>query len=161
MRRITFLISSKTQIIFWLTPGSECMSPSLCPNIQLNFFRYAASVVLALAYGKTTPTSYDDPEVLAINQKIAELLYVSKNSPWLVDKYPILRYFPLPHVRMMWKYHKDEVKLFRSLVEFTRQGLVSQWTCPTVILILMFGIPDQQYSTPKLHTVSVGKPARV
>ncbi|TCD65258.1 hypothetical protein EIP91_002922 [Steccherinum ochraceum] len=63
--------------------------------------KYAASVILTLTYGKMTPTSYDDPEVININRGIARLLTVMKGMPWPVDKYPILRFFPLAHIRML------------------------------------------------------------
>ncbi|KAH8102961.1 cytochrome P450 [Cristinia sonorae] len=83
--------------------------------------KYAASVILTLTYGKTTPTSYDDPEVIAINKFAARIMSVVKGMPWPVDKYPILRYLPLPHVRMLKQYQQDELRLFCSLMEATRR----------------------------------------
>lgn len=86
--------------------------------------KYAASVILTMTYGKTSDISFDDPDVVAINKGTTRLMAVIKNIPWPVDKHPILRFFPLPHVRMLRQYHKDELKLFMSQVETTRQGTV-------------------------------------
>lgn len=83
-------------------------------------------MILTLTYGKTTPTSYDDLEVVRINKGSLRLVSVIKNVPWPVDKYPFLRYLPFPHIRMLKRYHDDEVKLFTEQVETTRQGTVSQ-----------------------------------
>ncbi|TCD67842.1 hypothetical protein EIP91_011904 [Steccherinum ochraceum] len=92
--------------------------------------KYAASVILTLTYGKMTPTSYDDPEVVSINRGVARLMGVLKGIPWPVDKYPILRFFPLAHVRMLRKYREDEIRLFTRQVETVRQGMIDHTVYP-------------------------------
>lgn len=53
--------------------------------------RYSASVVMALAYGKT-PQSYDDPDVVAVNRCLTRLGNNLRPGMWKVDTYPFLRY---------------------------------------------------------------------
>ncbi|KAI0933583.1 hypothetical protein AcV5_005691 [Taiwanofungus camphoratus] len=55
---------------------------------------YAASVVMAISYGKTTPTSYSDPEVQAVNCCLRRLGSALRPGTYLVDTYSFLRYIP-------------------------------------------------------------------
>lgn len=57
--------------------------------------RYAAAVVMALAYGKI-PKSYFDPVVLAVNRCLTRLGNNLRPGLWRVDDWPILRYDYLP-----------------------------------------------------------------
>jgi len=52
--------------------------------------RYAAAVVMALAYGKA-PTSYEDPEVQAVNRCLTRLGLTMRPGAWKVDTYPFLK----------------------------------------------------------------------
>lgn len=92
---------------------------------QLSIFaRYAASVVMAISYGKTTPTSYSDPEVQAVNCCLRRLGSALRPGTYLVDTYSFLRYIPgyLSHLR---KYHEEELQLFREQVNVVRKQLVT------------------------------------
>ncbi|TCD70585.1 hypothetical protein EIP91_002615 [Steccherinum ochraceum] len=92
--------------------------------------KYAAGLILTLTYGKMTATSYDDSDVVNINRGIGRLMSVMKGFPWPVDRYPLLRFLPLPHVRMLRKYHEDEVGLFMGQVETVRKGLINHTVAP-------------------------------
>ena len=52
--------------------------------------KYAASVVMALAYGKV-PKSYEDPEVQSVNRCLTRLGLAMRPGAWKVDTYPILK----------------------------------------------------------------------
>ena len=52
--------------------------------------RYAASVVMALAYGRH-PEGYDDPGVQAVNRCLTRLGLNLRPGLWKVDIYPFLR----------------------------------------------------------------------
>ncbi|KAF9233168.1 cytochrome P450 [Melanogaster broomeanus] len=75
--------------------------------------RFAASVVLRVIYGKSTPTSNDDPEVVRIHQSVKNLQPVSRPGSYLVDTFPILKHVP-GYGRELWKYHEFELALFRD-----------------------------------------------
>ena len=51
---------------------------------------------MTLAYGKTTPTSYSDPEVQQVNKCLTTMGNMVKPGTYLVDTYPILRYVETP-----------------------------------------------------------------
>lgn len=94
------------------------------PEHHLNHGRrYAASVVMTVGYGKTTPTSYADPEVRAINLSLARMGVTMRPGAHLVDTFPFLKYIPgyLSHLR---RYGEEEKALFTGLVQMVREHLV-------------------------------------
>ena len=64
--------------------------PNSCFLRRSLLFRYSASVVMALAYGKN-PKSYEDPDVLAVNRCLARLGNTLRPGVWKVDVFPFLR----------------------------------------------------------------------
>ncbi|KAF9230712.1 cytochrome P450 [Melanogaster broomeanus] len=75
--------------------------------------RFSVSVILRVTYGKSTPTSNDDPEVVCIHQTNKTALAVARPGAYLVDRFPILKYVP-GYGRDLTKYHKFELALFRD-----------------------------------------------
>ncbi len=53
-------------------------------------YRYAAAVVMALAYGKVPP-SYEDPEVQSVNRCLTRLGLTMRAGAWRVDIFPLLK----------------------------------------------------------------------
>jgi hypothetical protein len=118
------------------------MLPS--PQWKRNFFfwyRYAAAVVMALAYGKI-PKSYFDPTVQAVNRCLARLGNNLRPGIWRVDNWPFLRYvswgYRCYHYRLLncrSRYipgylkelqdgHKEELTLFTSQLNEVREKMV-------------------------------------
>ncbi|KAF9235333.1 cytochrome P450 [Melanogaster broomeanus] len=75
--------------------------------------RFSASVILRVTYGKSTPTSNDDPEVIRIHQNTKNMLPVARPGAYLVDIFPILKYLP-GYGRELRKYHEFELSLYRD-----------------------------------------------
>ena len=86
--------------------------------------RYSASVIMSITYGKTTPTSYSDPEVQEVNRCLSFLGSVIRPGAYLVDAYPILRYIP-GYLNDLRKGHPRELNLFRSQLDVVRKRMVS------------------------------------
>ena len=85
--------------------------------------RYSASVILAITYGKTTPTAYTDPEVISIKRCFYRAVRAARPGAYLVDAYPILKCVPYyPNTLRQW--HHEELTLFRSYVDVIRQEMV-------------------------------------
>lgn len=91
--------------------------------------RYAASVIMALTYGKVTPTSYSDPEVQEVNKCVARLGRALRPGACLVDSYPILRFVP-GYLSALQQYHREELTLFRSQLDAVRRQMV---TSPSIL----------------------------
>ncbi|EPS94879.1 hypothetical protein FOMPIDRAFT_1054643 [Fomitopsis schrenkii] len=77
--------------------------------------KYAASVVITMTYGKTTPTSYSDPEVQCMHRCLRRLGAVLRPGAQLLDTYPFLQYIP-GFTRQLRQGHQEELELFRGEV---------------------------------------------
>ncbi|KAG1844439.1 cytochrome P450 [Suillus tomentosus] len=90
-------------------------------NHQGHAMRYSASVVMSFTYGKITPTSYTDPEVVAVNKTLARFHQAIRLGAYLVDTYPILRFVP-GYLSQLKAWHKEEHALYdRQLNAVRRQ----------------------------------------
>lgn len=89
-----------------------------------DFCRFAASVILRLLYGKSTPTSSDDPEVIRIQQVVENVKRALRPGAYLVDYVPLLKYIP-GYGRELEEYHNFEIQLFREQMERVRLEMVS------------------------------------
>ncbi|KAG1736225.1 cytochrome P450 [Suillus lakei] len=66
-------------------------------NFQHHVITYAATTIMKVAYGKTTPTSATDPEVvemLQVRQLLKMVVGTLPPSAYLVDSIPWLKYLP-------------------------------------------------------------------
>ncbi|KZT41168.1 cytochrome P450 [Sistotremastrum suecicum HHB10207 ss-3] len=86
--------------------------------------KYAASVIMTLTYGKTSPTSYSDPEVQMVNECTRRLGTVVKPGAWAVDSWPILRYVP-GYLSVLNRHHREELALFRGQLDNVRNQMTA------------------------------------
>ncbi|KAL4071072.1 cytochrome P450 [Scleroderma yunnanense] len=91
-------------------------------NHQKHVKGYSASVILAITYGKTTPTAYTDPEAVAINRFMDRVMNTVRPGTYLVDSYPILKYVPY-YLSTLRQWHQEELSFFQSQVDTVRQQL--------------------------------------
>lgn len=88
------------------------------------YFRYAASVIMSVTYGKSTPTTYSDPEVRTINRMISFFVKALLPGRYLVETFPILRYIP-GYLSKEKQYGVEEEQFFASQVDIVRKKMVS------------------------------------
>jgi len=93
-------------------------------------FSYAVSVVMSFTYGKTTLTSYKDPEIIAINQSLARFGRAVKPGAYLVDTYPILRFVP-GYLSQLKAWHQEELTLFNGQLDAVRKQMVHDFAVLT------------------------------
>lgn len=102
-------------------------------------FRYSASVVMALAYGKN-PKSYEDPDILAVNRCLERLGNALRPGVWKVDVFPFLRLESVYQLRnvaphLIRRYipgyltelhegHAEELTLFKQQLQDVRSSMV-------------------------------------
>ncbi|TFK93081.1 cytochrome P450 [Polyporus arcularius HHB13444] len=98
--------------------------------------RYAASVIMTVTYGKTTPTSYSDPEVQRIGQGAARLGSALRPGAYLVDTYPFLRYIP-GFTSELQRYHEEEKMLYRSQVGEVKERQAKNEINPCFVTYLL------------------------
>ncbi|KAH9474283.1 Cytochrome P450 monooxygenase 64 [Psilocybe cubensis] len=97
-------------------------------NHQGHAKRYAASVVMEIAYGKQ-PKLYTDPEILAINQCSRTFGLNLRPGLWMVDAYPILRYIP-GYLKELQDAHVSELALFKRLLYEVQTKMKSKADLP-------------------------------
>ncbi|KAI0345185.1 cytochrome P450, partial [Trametopsis cervina] len=112
--------------------------------------RFAASLIMTMTYGKTTPTYYTDPEVQEINRNSARLGTVTQigASSHIVDVYPFLRYIPWVTYKLR-AWHKTELKLFTSQVDGVRRQVENNTAQPSFVTYLLehqkdYGLSDEE-----------------
>ncbi|KAG1764170.1 cytochrome P450 [Suillus placidus] len=91
-------------------------------NHQSHAMRYAASVVMSFTYGKTTPTSYTDPEVVAVKKSLARFGRAMMPGAYLVDTYSILRFVP-GYLSQLKAWHQEELALFNGQLDAVRRQM--------------------------------------
>ncbi|KAF8446404.1 cytochrome P450 [Boletus edulis BED1] len=89
---------------------------------QMHTRGFAASTVMEIIYGKTTPTSYNDPEVIAANRCIMRFGQAMTPKVYLVDTYPILRYVP-GYLTQLRTWHQEELALFEGQLDVVRKQM--------------------------------------
>jgi hypothetical protein len=91
--------------------------------IDIGTSRYAASIILRVAYGKSTPTAYGDPEIARIHKVLDHFQVAMRPGAHLVDRVPFLRYLP-GYGKQLNEWHQEELQLFRQQLGRVKSELV-------------------------------------
>lgn len=81
---------------------------------------------MEITYGKVTPTSYSDPEVVAVNRCLMRFGEAIIPGAYLVDTYPILQYLPR-YLTNLKKWHQEELALFQGQLDAVRKQMVTMY----------------------------------
>jgi hypothetical protein len=81
---------------------------------------------MEITYGKVTPTSYNDPEVVAVNRCLKRFGRAVLPGAYLVDTYPILQYVP-GYLTKLRKWHQEELALFEGQLGTVRKQMVTTY----------------------------------
>ena len=125
MRRTSFETVSLDQRATWTMPDGTCFAtPFLSKHhTYMRQWRFAASLVITMTYGKTTPTTYSDPEVKGIVRVSQHLGKALQPGAYLVDTYPFLKHIP-GYLRHLHKIHEEELVFFHGLIADVKRKLV-------------------------------------
>jgi hypothetical protein len=81
---------------------------------------------MGITYGKVTPTSYSDPEVIAVNRCLKRFGQAVLPGAYLVDTYPILQYVP-GYLTQLKEWHREELALFEGQLDSVRKQMVTAY----------------------------------
>lgn len=81
-------------------------------------------MILRLVYGKSAPTSNDDPEVARIHQVARNFDRAIRPGAYLVDLLPFLKWIP-GYGRELKEYHNYEMQLFNDQMARVQSEMVS------------------------------------
>lgn len=122
MRRTCCLTSSMIPTPTRCMPGGMCNVRNIPYRTEFPT-RFAASVVMEITYGKVTPTSYSDPEVIAVNRCLVRFGQAIVPEAYLVDTYLFLRRLP-GYLTRLRKWHQEELALFEGQLDTVRKQMV-------------------------------------
>ena len=71
----------------------QASSYAVCVELEC-YSRYFTSIILRVTYGKSSPTSIDDPEFVGVKQAIQHFIETMRPGAYLVDRFPWLKYVP-------------------------------------------------------------------
>ncbi|KAI6105130.1 cytochrome P450 [Pisolithus croceorrhizus] len=91
-------------------------------NHQAHANRYAASVILRVTYGKSTPTGTNAPEIILIHKMLKRFQTLMRPGALLVEKYPILKYVP-GYASYLHEWRREERQLFHDQLNRVAQEL--------------------------------------
>lgn len=99
--------------------------PIVSYSLQLVTFAhsFAASVILRVVYGKTTPTLLNDPYLLQLQKMIPRIQSAMVPGAYLVDKYPILKYVP-GYGRNLKEWSRQEYNMLFSQLNEVKSQMV-------------------------------------
>ncbi|KAF9235332.1 cytochrome P450 [Melanogaster broomeanus] len=117
--------------------------------------RFAVSVILRVTYGKSTPTSKDDPDVIRIQQNMTDIQPVGRPGAYLVDIFPILRYVP-GYGRDLKKYHEFELSLYRDQLGRVKNEMSRKEAGPSFGKTLLETIGDHRLSYDEMAYLAGG-----
>ncbi|KAF9233169.1 cytochrome P450 [Melanogaster broomeanus] len=115
--------------------------------------RFTVSVILRVLYGKSTPTSHDDPEVVRIYQNIKNLEPVSRPGSYLVDTFPILKYVP-GYGRDLRKVREFESSLYRDQLGHVKDEMSRNEAGPSFSKMLLENAGDHRMSYEEIAYLS-------
>lgn len=94
---------------------------------QAHANRYAASVVLRITYGKSTPTETNAPEIVIIHKMLKRFQTIMRPGALLIEKFPFLKYVPF-YTSEIESWRQEEFKLFHDqLARVARELVTNTW----------------------------------
>ncbi|KAF9221215.1 cytochrome P450 [Gyrodon lividus] len=118
-------------------------------NHQAHVRRYAASVILRVTYGKSSPTSTNDPEVIRIYQVLRNLQAAMRPGAHLVERVPLLKYIPGYGSRLK-QWHEFELKLYREQLDRVKRGMLANDGGESFVRTLLENTDSHRLSTDEM-----------
>ncbi|KAH7904937.1 cytochrome P450 [Hygrophoropsis aurantiaca] len=111
--------------------------------------RYAASVILRVTYGKTTPTSVNDQEIRRIQKIGRHFQSAIRPGAYLVERFPLLRYVP-GYTKELDYWHEEELKLFTEQVDRVKGEMAKNIAGPSFVKTLVENSDNHQLSDDEM-----------
>ena len=93
---------------------------------DVHYSRYATSIILRITYGKSSPTSIDDPEFVGVKQIVEHFIEGMRPGGYLVDRFPWLKYVP-GYGRRLKGYYESDLKFYRGQLDRVKYAMVKSF----------------------------------
>ncbi|KAF8549342.1 cytochrome P450 [Imleria badia] len=118
-------------------------------NHRAHVRRFSASVTLRLTYGKSTPTSNDDPEVVRIHKASKNFQRTMRPGAYLVDRIPLLKWIP-GYGRELKEYHNFEIQLYRDQLDRVRSEMETNRGGNSLVKMLLENTNEHRLSRDEM-----------
>jgi len=118
-------------------------------NHQHHADRFAGSIILRVAYGKSTPTAYADPEIVRIHNVLDHFQIAMRPGAYLVDRVPLLRYLP-GYGKQLYEWHQEELQLFRQQLGRVKSEVEQSKAGPSFTKSLLENTEEHRLSTDEM-----------
>ncbi|KAG2123474.1 cytochrome P450 [Suillus clintonianus] len=98
--------------------------------------RYAASVILRVMYGKSTPTTTDAPEIIVIHRMLKRFQMLMRPGAFLIERYPILKYVP-GYTAELEEWRREESQVFHDQLDRVSRELATGVAGPSFARYLL------------------------
>ena len=75
--------------------------------------RYSTSIILRITYGKSGPTTINDPDLVRVKQCVEHFIEGMRPGAYLVDRFPWLKYVP-GYGRRLRRYYESDLEFYKS-----------------------------------------------
>ncbi|KAG2037126.1 cytochrome P450 [Suillus americanus] len=98
--------------------------------------RYAASVILRVMYGKSTPTATNAPEIIVIHKMLKRFQMLMRPGAFLIERFPILKYIP-GYTTELEEWRREESQLFHDQLNRVSRELATGKAGPSFARYLL------------------------
>ncbi|KAG1866923.1 cytochrome P450 [Suillus subluteus] len=116
---------------------------------QKHAARYSASVILQVTYGKSTPTSYPDPEVIRIYKVLNHFELTMCPGAYLIDCVPLLHYLP-GYGQQLTEWHNEELSPYRHQLGRVKSEMKQNKPSSSFTKTLLEHTKDHQLATDEM-----------
>jgi len=107
------------------------------------YSRYSTSVILRITYGKSGPTTINDPDFVNVTQCIEHFIEGMRPGAYLVDRFPWLKYVP-GYGRRLRRYYASDLQFYRGQLNRVERAMSSDDAGPSFSKTLLENIHDHQ-----------------
>ncbi|KAG1769952.1 cytochrome P450 [Suillus placidus] len=98
--------------------------------------RYAASVILRVMYGKSTPTAINAPEIIVVHKMLKRFQMLMRPGAFLIERYPILKYVP-GYTTELEEWRREESQVFHDQLDRVSRELATGKAGPSFARYLL------------------------
>jgi len=98
--------------------------------------RYAASVILRVMYGKSTPTATNAPEIIVVHKMLKRFQMLMRPGAFLIERFPILKYVP-GYTTELEEWRREESQVFHDQLNRVSRELTTGEAGPSFARYLL------------------------
>ncbi|KAG1824835.1 cytochrome P450 [Suillus subaureus] len=98
--------------------------------------RYAASVILRVMYGKSTPTATNAPEIIVVHKMLKRFQMLMRPGAFLIERFPILKHVP-GYTTELEEWRREESQVFHDQLNRVSRELATGKAGPSFARYLL------------------------